>query len=163
MARWARTSAIAPPEVAGPDGQLIDRQAKPDYRVEDTGKERSRLVVTVDDAWWRGLRGASLPVVIDPTVVVNAAALTAYRSDGTTVSDGYLRVGNPDTPTPSTWRSVALYPYQAAIQNKQLLSATLNVTRVDGLTSGTTMAVHWASAFSTPGRRLALRWPALRG
>ena len=145
--------AIAPPEVLGKDGRSADRLAKPDYRVEDTGANRSRLVVTVDDTWAKGLTGAMLPVVVDPTVVVNASLLTAYRSDGTTVSDGNLRVGNPDTPTPTTWRSVAFYPYQTAIQNKQLLSATLNVTRVAGLTTVTTMGVYWANAWSHAGAK----------
>ena len=143
--------AIAHPEVVDRSGRLIDRQAKPDYLVEDLGRGQDRLVVRVDEAWAKGLKAASLPVVIDPTVTVSANQLTSYRTDGTNLSDGKVRVGNPDTPTPTLWRTVARYPFQSAIQGKQLLSATLNLNRDAGTTSAYGINVWWASAWSYAG------------
>ena len=89
--------------------------------------------VTIDPSWWSGS---------------SMFAMTAFKNDGVSYSDGAVRMGNPADGTPThEWRTVACYTY-APLFGYQVLAADLAAGNLHtGNTTARTGGVYDATAF----------------
>jgi RHS repeat-associated protein len=123
------------------DGGAVDGAAVP-------RTDRQLLTVAVDDVWLEGLSDDELPVVVDPTVVLDGSFRTAYKSDGWSLSQE-LRVGNSLDGGNSYWRSGVAFGYWTSLQGKQVLYAGLGLGSATGSSTSTNgVAAWWACASS---------------
>lgn len=165
----AEQVSVLAPEVLDATGAPVDHEAVPSLAVERApaaaraaeeieasdgvadggtgdaaapGVDRQLLTVAVDDGWLAGLSDDELPVVVDPTVVLDTSFRTAYKSDGTSLSQE-LRVGNSLDGGNSYWRSGVAFGYWSSLQGKQVLYAGLGL----GVTTGSATSTHGVAAW----------------
>jgi RHS repeat-associated protein len=145
---------VLSPEVTGSDGRGADGDAEPDYTVAAAPTSGGgavvdspavpggpqALVVSVEEEWLSEEIGSGDgPVVIDPTVTITNSIHSSYKDDSTVFNQDGIRVGNSQGGAgggDSFWRGAAAFPYWSSISGKQVLYAGIQMTRVDGSTSG---------------------------
>ena len=128
-------------------GAFADAAARPRMS-RRTANGHQELTVGLDGDWLRGVPEGDFPVVLDPTVITSSSS-AVFGVPGSTITDGYMYVGNPKISCTSDqrWRSTALFDYWTGDNNllgRHVTAASLSTTTT-GASSGTqAYNVYWA-------------------
>ncbi|WP_159806709.1 PA14 domain-containing protein [Cellulomonas citrea] len=108
------------------------------------------LTLTPDVAWLTD-PARVYPVSVDPTVTAGSAdTIVSYKSTGTVIQDGTMRIGNPNDSGTSQWRTVVHWPVSQFF-GKQVIGAAISAGLSQGTANGYPAQVYWASSYSFGG------------
>lgn len=115
-------------------------------------RDGSDWVLTLrPDVAWLTDPARVYPVSVDPTVTAGSADwVVSYKSTGTVIQDGTMRIGNPNDSGTSQWRTVAHWP-MSQFFGKQVIGAAISAGLSQGTANGYPAQVNWASEYSFNG------------
>lgn len=165
-------------ELVGSDG-AVAMMIPPAVMVDSSGVDGVREAATVNtpmtvtqdakgwvlsispDMAWLTDPSRVYPVSIDPTVMTGTGldASYSYKSDGTVVSDGHLRIGNSRDNGDRYWRTVYHFPYEQFF-GRQVVDVWMHTVVESGTTNGYVGQTGWASClgFGCQGNVEAQAW-----
>jgi hypothetical protein len=143
------------PEVNDAGGRPLPGASAASPTLTPTGSGRTAGVrVAVDSTWLAAQPASAFPLVIDPTIAVGSANMTAYKSDGWSGQGYGLKVGNSMSGPPGNpdtyLRSVGYFDYTPYFGD-QIQAASVTVSNRIGASIATSFYVFWASAYSFAG------------
>jgi large repetitive protein len=130
----------------------------------DASHRSSRVQVSVDSAWLKGLPAAAFPVVIDPSAFMTRIEQSAYGSQagwacGSNPNCPYAWTGNSQAAGDLYWHSTTTFEYGAALPNvnaanpyeSKVISAAFYANYAGGTTANGAVVLRWAQAYSYCG------------
>lgn len=151
-------------------GAKLERVAAPG----DKSGKSSRMQLSVDPVWLKGLDASVFPILIDPSTTLSTYRQEAYGGNSaTSTGNGWICSGNPTcgtawtgnqwttaNPTNVIWRSFTQFNYAALLPSPPntpngvvtwVTGARLTATSVGLNTDARWLVARWASAYSYCG------------
>ncbi|WP_239069295.1 PA14 domain-containing protein, partial [Cellulomonas phragmiteti] len=146
--RAGDVAMLIPPAVmvdaSGKEGVREPAMANAPMTVE---RDRTGWLLTVTPGLdWLQDPDRVYPVSVDPTVALGQGSVRSYRSDGTVLMDGKLRIGNSRAEGDRYWRTVYHYDYEQFF-GKQVLDAYVYAVTDSGTYNSHLALTGWASCF----------------